>query len=172
MGAVPLGYGEGAEGQFGYGSSFIDFEPVYAALFALSAGLLGFPLARRRLKPFAEIKTPEYPCLFQGQKEEVNIAPKKGQPAKWRLSPLQYLFVHAGSDTTVDPATLLNPMLGTLRLAFPQADQVCPDGQFHTVQTLGGLVSHCFIERVEMWEGTLGPIEAAAIHFDILLTWL
>jgi hypothetical protein len=142
-----------------------DFESVYSALFATSASLLGFNLARRRVKHLSDMKSDDYPALFQGQSKEVNLNPKRGQPAKWQLSPIQYLYVHAGVDVTVDPSTIINPMLGALRSAYPQADQ---GGA--AVQTLGGLVSHCFIERVEMWEGTLGPIEVAYIHFDILLT--
>ena len=145
-------------------SSPTDFEPVYATLFATSAALFGFNLTRRRWKHWNDVNDSDFPCLFQVQADEINLEKRRGVPGKWELHPIQWLYVYAGNDETTDPSMLLNPMIGSIRAIYPQG------GQDFQIQTLDGLVSHCWINKVEMMEGVLGPKEVAAIHFDILLT--
>jgi hypothetical protein len=148
-----------------------SFEPVYAALFAVSSGLASFVTSSRRVVPFMKMSAQQCPALFQGMGDEINETPRTRMPPRWRLTPKQYIYVDAGNDETVNPSTLINPILGALRDAFPQA--ALPGCR---LQTLGGLIDpdngggHCFIERIETWEGTLGPREVAVVHFDILLT--
>lgn len=136
-------------------------EPVYSALYARSAEVIGLNLVRRRLRHWSDMSPGEYPALFQGQGNEVNVK-QRGLPNRWTLSPLQYLYAYAGEDLSVDPSTLINPMLDRIEAAYP--DEGSPN-----VQTLGGLVSHAWITKIETMEGVLGAIEVAIIYFDILV---
>lgn len=139
-------------------------ETIYAALYAKSSALLGFNTQRRRLKHWSDMNIEEFPALFQGQGEE-HPSQGKGRPTVWTLRPKQYLYVHSGNDESLDPAQLLNPKLDILEGAFMPPLMV---DQNRYVNTLGGLVEHCWIAGIEMMEGVLGPIEVAIVSFDIL----
>ena len=139
-------------------------ETVYAALYALSAATLGLETHRRRLRHWSDLSMSEFPALFQGQGEE-EAKQQRGRPTIWLLKPKQYLYVHAGDDTTVDPSTLINPLLDLLMAEFMPPSVA---DQFPGANTLGGLASHAWITRVEMMEGVLGAVEVAIVNFEIL----
>ena len=139
-----------------------NFESIYASLFASSSALYGFNLMRRRVIHWADLDATQFPALLQGQTEEIDTAMRLGEPSRWHLKAAQYIYVrtNADNDNTIDPAQLLNPILGSIRTAF---SRVMPGNN------LGGLVSHCWITKIEMMEGVLGPVEAAIVRFSIIV---
>ena len=139
----------------------MNSEAIYQALFDLSCSLNVFNTTSRRVRHFSELSYPEYPALFQGQGDEFGEQ-GHGLPTRWGYKPVQYLYVNAGNDTSVNPATIINPMIDAMKSAF------APNGP-RNVQTLNGLVVRCWINKVELQEGVLGQIEVALIRFDLKL---
>ena len=137
-------------------------EPIYAALFALVAGAASFVTVSRRLRHWSDVGAAEQPALFMTQKSE-NAEERRPLPVKWRASVDLYLYAQAPDDLT-PPATMLNPLLDAVEAAL------APDAVSH-VQTLGGLVSHCWIAgRVQTDEGVLGGQAVAIVPVEILVS--
>lgn len=138
-------------------------ETIYAALFALVSNLPGLVTASRRLKHWDSVSPAQQPALFLIQRKETP-AEKRGLPAAWTLECDLILYVNAGSDPNAVPASALNPLLDAIDQALAP-----PAGQ--PVQTLGGLVSHCWIDRsgIVMDEGVLGTQAVAIVPVQILV---
>lgn len=145
----------------------INREPIYMALYNLLLGLVeseSIKTASRRLKHWSDVPAVQQPAIFQVQKGEM-----PGQirqlPTKWTLDVDFYVYVNSGDDPTAAATELLNPILDDLEALFPSSDEDGP------IQTLGGLVSHCWISgKIETAEGTLGEQEVAIVPIEILTT--
>jgi hypothetical protein len=137
-------------------------EPIYTALFALVAGAASFVTIGRRLRHWSDVGAAEQPALFMTQKSE-NAEERQPLPVKWRASVDLYLYAQAPDELT-SPATVLNPLLDAVEAAL------APDPVGH-VQTLGGLVSHCWIAgRIQTDEGVLGGQAVAIVPVEILVS--
>jgi hypothetical protein len=137
-------------------------EPIYAALFALISGAANFVTVSRRLRHWSDVGAAEQPALFMIQKSE-SAEERRPLPVKWRASVDLYLYAHAPDELT-PPATILNPLLDAVETAL------APDPVSH-VQSLGGLVSHCWIAgRVQTDEGVLGGQAVAIVPVEILVS--
>jgi hypothetical protein len=137
-------------------------EPIYAALFALVASAASFVTIGRRLRHWSDVGAAEQPALFMTQKSE-NAEERQPLPVKWRASVDLYLYAQAPDELT-SPATVLNPLLDAVEAAL------APDPVGH-VQTLGGLVSHCWIAgRIQTDEGVLGGQAVAIVPVEILVS--
>ena len=137
-------------------------EPIYAALFALVASAASFVTIGRRLRHWSDVGAAEQPALFMTQKSE-NAEERRPLPVKWRASVDLYLYAQAPDELT-SPATVLNPLLDAVEAAL------APDPVGH-VQTLGGLVSHCWIAgRIQTDEGVLGGQAVAIIPVEVLVS--
>ena len=137
-------------------------EPIYAALFALAASAASFVTVSRRLRHWSDVGAAEQPALFMIQKSE-NAEERRPLPVKWRASVDLYLYAQAPDKLTA-PATVLNPLLDAVEAAL------APDPVGH-VQTLGGLVSHCWIAgRIQTDEGVLGGQAVAIVPVEILVS--
>jgi hypothetical protein len=107
-------------------------EDVFNALFALGSGLswgsptrtLGF--SARRVKLWDDL--PAQPDVT----EVTRLPSKTTYSASWLI------YHNVGKDPAATPATETNLILDAVQALFPSGD---PD----QVQTLGGLVHHCFI---------------------------
>jgi hypothetical protein len=142
----------------------ISREPIYSSLFALLQSIEGVTTVSRRLRHWSDVSPAEQPALFQIQKNEM---PEQVLylPTKWRLNVDLYLYVNSGDDPQASPAIILNPILDAIEALFPPSDEDGP------MQTLGGLVSHCWISgTIETTEGVLGQQEVAIIPIEILTT--
>ncbi|MBY4799898.1 hypothetical protein K6W78_07765 [Burkholderia cepacia] len=137
-------------------------EPIYLALFAKLQAIPGFVTTSRRLRHWNDVKPVEQPALFQVQVRE-NQRPRKGIPALVSFRCELYLYVNTGNALAdVTPATELNQFMDAIEAAL------APDALTNT-QTLGGTVSHCWIEGdVLTDEGALGPQAIAIIPVHIL----
>lgn len=137
-------------------------EPIYAALFALVAGAAEFVTVGRRLRHWTDVGAAEQPALFQIQKSET-AEERRPLPAKWRAAVDLYVYAQAPDELTA-PATVLNPLLDAIEAAL------APDPFTH-VQSLGGLVSHCWIAgKIQTDEGVLGGQAVAIVPVEILVS--
>ena len=116
-------------------------EDIFSALFALTAGLTwGSPprtlaWSARRVKLWDDL--PAQPALCQAEQDE-DVAEVTGLPSKTTLSASWLIYHNLGKDPAATPAAETNLILDAVQALFPSGD---PD----QVQTLGGLVHHCFI---------------------------
>ena len=137
----------------------ITRETIYAALFAKLIAAYGWGEFSRRLKhwgdPFAS------PAMFMAQRHETP-SQQRGLPSKWTLLADVYIYINMGESDTELPAIQLNPALDAIEAA------VAPDSS-SGFQTLGGLVSHAWINgTIETDEGTLGSKAVAIVPIEIL----
>lgn len=137
-------------------------EPIYAALFALVQSAAPFVTASRRLRHWSDVGAAEQPALFMIQKSEA-AEERRPLPVKWRTSIDLYLYAQ-GPDEATPPSTVMNPLLDALEAAL------APDAASN-VQTLGGLVQHCWIAgRITTDEGVLGGQSVAIVPVEILVS--
>jgi hypothetical protein len=116
-------------------------EDVFGALFALGSGLTWGSPARtlaysaRRVKLWDDL--PAQPALCQAEQDE-DVTEVTRLPSKTTYSASWLIYHNVGKDPAATPATETNLILDAIQALFPSGD---PD----QVQTLGGLVHHCFI---------------------------
>jgi hypothetical protein len=136
-------------------------EAIYGALFAKVAAAAGFATTSRRLRHCSYVVPAEQPALFQVQKSET-ARRGAGLPPKWTLALDLFVYAHASDDATA-AATVMNPLIDAIEAAL------APD-PVTNVQTLGGLVAHCWIAgKVETDEGVLGGQAVAIVPIEILV---
>ncbi len=137
-------------------------EPIYAALFAVVQGAAPFVTASRRLRHWSDVAAAEQPALFMIQKSET-AEERRPLPVKWRARVDLYVYAQAPDELTA-PATVINPLLDAVETAL------APDPVSH-VQTLGGLVQHCWIAgQIQTDEGVLGGQSVAIVPVEILVS--
>jgi hypothetical protein len=139
-------------------------EAIYAALFALVGNAAAFATASRRLRHWTDVPAIEQPALFQVQKSET-AKTRRGLPTEWTLAADLYLYCQAPDETTA-PATILNPLIDAVVAAL------APGGGdlAQNAQTLGSLVSHCWIAgKIETDEGALGGQAVAIIPIELVV---
>jgi hypothetical protein len=136
-------------------------ELIYSTLFDLWKSIPGIITYSRRLVHWSDVVPESQPALYQIQKGERAIV-TRGVPTKWELSVDIYVYTNVGNDINATPAIALNPILdGIEAVLLPD-----PATGF---QTLGGLVSHAWIDgEIETSEGALGPQEVAIVPIRIL----
>ncbi len=140
----------------------ISREAIYSALWSQVSGLAGIVTASRRLKHWDDVPPEQQPALFQTQKDQ-DPEQKYGLPTKWKLYADLYLYVNSGQDPLAVPAIALNNLVDTIEAALAPSPM-------SGVQTLGGLVSHCWINgKIETDEGVLGAQAVAIIPVEILV---
>ena len=136
-------------------------ELIYGTLFARLSAAAGFVTASRRLRHWSDVAAAEQPALFQVQKTE-SVRRDPGLPPRWTLSADLFVYAQAPDDAT-SPATVINPLLDAIETAL------APD-PVSNLQTLGGLVAHCWIAgRIETDEGVLGGQAVAIVPIEILV---
>lgn len=144
----------------------VSRETIYAALFALVSSSASFVTASRKLTHWSDVGPEEHPAIFQRQTDETWIV-QKGLPPKIQLHVELYIYVHTLSqqlDPTVVPSQMLNPLLDAVDAAL------AVDDRSNNVLTLGGLVSHCWIDgKTENFEGMIGDQAVAIIPVSILV---
>lgn len=145
-------------------------ENIYSAVFAYWSGLTiggnpAFKTATRKLTVWENVAAEDQPALLQLQKSETVNKPK-GLPARWVLSVELYLYVHTGAsnDNSLIASQILNPLLDAVEAA------ITIDDVMNSACTLGGIVSHCYIDgAVEVFEGNLGDQAACIIPITVVV---
>jgi hypothetical protein len=147
-------------------------EQIYAALFAKLQGL--GPVSQggsgavatvsRRLLHWRDVRPEQQPAIYMVQRrEKPNEA--RGRTAYWDMLVDLYVYAHAGVDPTASPAPAVNAILDAIEA------QLAPEPATGA-QTLGGLVSHCWIDPagIETDEGALGEQAVAIVPIGIRAT--
>jgi hypothetical protein len=137
-------------------------EAIYSALFTLISDAAPFVTKSRRFRLITDMQPSELPALFQTQAGE-ETRQVKGIPPKYTLS--ADITIYAFNPDTNGAAT---PQLNALVDAVEAA--LAPNPATG-LQTLGGLVSHCFISgKTDFFDGVLGNRAAAVIPVEIVTT--
>lgn len=136
-------------------------ETIFTALFAKLQAVPGLITADRRLRHWTDVPPSEQPALFMTERSQ-QVDRIKGQPPRYTLPVDIYAYVY--SDEATPPSALLNPLIDAIESALEH-------GPADTAQTLGGLVSHCYVNgKIETDEGTLGAQAMAIIPIEIVAT--
>ena len=137
-------------------------EPIMSALFAKLAALPGVVTASRILRHYTEMRPADQPAVFLSPRSQT-AERSRGLPTKWTMDVSVYVYVkRQGAD--VIPDTAMNALLDAIELALAPAPGV-------EVQSLGGLVDHCWIEgAIETDEGVLGDQAISIIPLRLLIT--
>lgn len=137
-------------------------EAIMSALFTLATGAAGFKTTGRRLVLWSQC--PEQPALFLrnvGDDYPAKVA--RGLPTRVTLHAEIWLYANVGVSPANVPGTTLNNLIDLVEAALKPAPA-------YEVQTLGGLVSHCWIEgRIELDPGDIDGQAKAIIPIRILV---
>ena len=140
----------------------IQREPIYRALASLLEAVPGIKNFSRKLLHWSDVPAIEQPALFMACSNQSVVISGRGMPAKHHLPVKLYLYACTAEDAKISPSEILNPLLDAIEAAL------APIGE--ETQTLGGLVSHCWIEgSIETDEGVLGTQAMAIVPIDILV---
>ena len=141
-------------------------EAIFQALFDLTAYVTwgsppaGFAYSARRVKHWDDLAA--QPALCQAEQGE-DVVEVTGRPSITTLTANWLIYHDAGKDPDATPASHTNQILDAVQALFPNGD---PD----QVQTLGGLVHHCFISgRVFKDPGDLDGQALIIVPIKILI---
>jgi len=139
-------------------------ETYYGALFALLQSLAGggaFATCDRRVRFLHEMGAAELPALFMAVDRQ-QLIQRRGQPSRHQLG--ARLFVYAANpDRHTAAGIALNGLLDALDTALAP-----PTGS--DAQTLGGLVSHAWIDGpIEVFEAPQSERAAAIVTVQMLV---
>jgi hypothetical protein len=150
----------------------IDREPIWAGLFAHFQAALSsqfMSMGRRHIAP-PELAYAQQPAFFLVQMKERHEPKPRGVPTRLILQGFIILYVPAPvaneniGEETVLAATQLNAMYKAIDEAL------LPDDQGTGSFTIGGLVSHCWIDGdTDQDPGILSEQAAAIIPIHILV---
>src|SRR5579862_8742709 len=110
-----------------------------SALFALVSGSASFNLASRRLKLWNEVAATDKPAIFMYERDDEYKGAERYVPPTVTMNVDLFIYIEAGKDQSVAPITVLNPLIDAVDAALAPSRTT---GR----QTLGGLVSHCYID--------------------------
>jgi hypothetical protein len=136
-------------------------EVAYTALYNVLWAASAFKTITRRLKHWSDVSPEDQPALYIEHSGEVtNVV--RGQPSRIVLEVNLWVYVFTeGAET----GPVLNPLLDAVELAL------APSTTGDHVQTLGGVVHHCWIEgQTQIFEGNLGEEAVAIVPVKILVT--
>lgn len=139
-------------------------ETYYTALFALLQGAQtagAVNVCDRRVRFLEEMGAADLPALFMAVDHQ-QTAQQRGLPPRHTLGAKIYLYA-ANPDRHTAAGIALNGLIDTVEaLIAPPAGS--------GVQTLGGLVSHAWLEGpIEVFEAPLGERAAAILTVQMLV---
>lgn len=137
-------------------------ETIYAALFALVSDATAFVTVSRRPRFINEVSPSGLPALYMQQVGESVIRTRVAPPS-YNLRVDLALYAQ-NPDQNSSAAPQLNALVDAVELALMPLVAGQP-------QTLGGIVSHCFVNGdIQYFEGTLGNRSGALIPIEIVTT--
>src|SRR6185369_12819679 len=133
------------------------------ALFNLVSGAAAFNTASRRLQLWSSLSSSDKPAVFLYERGDVYTRASEAVPESVTMNLDVYVYTDAGKDQSAVPATALNNLIDAIDTAL------APD-RLSGLQTLSGLVSHCWIEGKVMKDaGDLDGDGVAVIPVKILV---
>jgi len=138
-------------------------EAIITALFILVSASAPFATASRRLRLWSSVPSSEKPALFLAERGDTYARASEAVPEAVTMQLEIYIYTEAGKDESVVPASALNPLIDAV-------DAALAPSHLTGLQTLGGLVSHCWIEGKLMKDaGDLDGDGVAVIPVKILV---
>jgi hypothetical protein len=138
-------------------------ETIVSALFALVSASAPFATASRRLRLWSSVPSSEKPALFLAERGDNYVRGSESVPEAVTLQLEIYIYIDAGKDQSIVPASALNPLIDAV-------DAALAPSPLTGLQTLGDLVSHCWIEGKIMKDaGDLDGDGVAVIPVRILV---
>ncbi len=137
-------------------------ETIIQALFSLALTAATFNTSGRRLLLWSKVSS--FPALFV-QSTGTHYPPRepRGIPPKRTITAELWVYTDVGKDPNANPEQGLNDIIDAIETAL--APNIVSN-----VQTLGGLVSHAWIEgEIEQFPGVLDGIAKAIIPVKILV---
>src|SRR5271155_3941150 len=114
-------------------------ESIITALFHLISVSAPFATGSRRLKLWSSVPSSEKPALFLAERGDNYARASEAVPEAVTMQLEIYIYTEAGKDESIVPASVLNPLIDAV-------DTALAPSKLTGLQTLGGLVSHCWIE--------------------------
>jgi hypothetical protein len=136
-------------------------ESIITALYNLALTAASFQTSGRRLQLWSKVSS--FPALFV-QSTGTHYPPREIRqlPSKRTIAAEIWVYTDAGKDPNANPEAALNDIVDAVEAALAPG--------LNGAQTLGGLVSHCWIEgMVEQYPGVLDGIAKAIIPVKILV---
>jgi len=138
-------------------------EAIIMALFSLVSTSASFATKSRRLKLWSSVPSSEKPALFLSERGDTYARASEAVPESVTMQLEIYIYTEAGKDDSVVPASTLN-------LLIDAVDTALAPNKLTGLQTLGGLVSHCWIEgKILKDAGDLDGDGVAVIPIKILV---
>jgi hypothetical protein len=138
-------------------------ESIMQALFALVSGSASFVTASRRLKLWTDLSAAGKPAIFQYERDDVYTNGKNYLPIV-EMNVDLYIYTAPGMDSGITPISILNPLVDAVDAALAPSPVT-------RRQTLGGLVSHVWIDGKIMKDpGDIDGDGIAVIPVKILAT--
>ena len=138
-------------------------EAIITALFTRVSAAAEFVTSSRRLKLWSSLSAGEKPAVFLVERSDAYVRGSEAVPEMVTMHAELFIYTDAGQDQSVIPSTILNNLIDAVDDAL-KADALTGK------QTLGGLVSHCWIEgRVMKDAGDLDGQGVAVIPIKILV---
>ena len=139
-------------------------ETIMQALFDLLNTPGTYKTSSRRLKFWQDVTA--QPALFVRHVGDEVMPRATRIPGKLVIEAEAWVYSKGGADPDVAPETSLNALLDSIEAAIqPAAAQ--------EVQTLGGLVTHCWIEgKIELHPGDIGGQAIAVVPIRMLVPTL
>lgn len=139
-------------------------EAIMEALFSLVSGSASFATAARRLKLWGDVASTDKPALFMCERGDEYKGAERYTPPTVTMNVDLFIYIDAGKDQSIIPASILNPLIDAIDAALAPSPST---GR----QTLGGLVSHCYIDgKILKDPGDLDGDGVAVIPVKILAT--
>lgn len=138
-------------------------ETIMSALFALVSSSAAFASSSRRIKLWGDTPSSDKPALFMYEREDMYTNGKNYlQIVEMNVD--LFIYIDAGKDLSATPISVLNNLIDAIEAALKP-------NPLTQRQTLGGLVSHCYIDGKIMKEpGDLDGDGIAVIPVKILAT--
>ena len=137
-------------------------ETIISALFDLALTATTFNTNGRRLLLWSKVAS--FPALFI-QSTGTHYPPRevRGLPPKRTITAELWVYTDVGKDPNANPEQALNNIIDAIEAALVP-------GINANAQTLGGIVSHAWIEgEIEQFPGVLDGIAKAIIPVKILI---
>lgn len=139
-------------------------EVIMTALFNLVAASSTFTTASRRLKLWTDVAASDKPAIFVAERGDTYTRGSDGRPAIVVYEADIFIYTNAGKDKSIVPAIALNNLIDAV-------DAALAPSRVNGRQSLGGLVSHCWIEgKILKDPGDLDGDVLAIIPVKILAT--
>jgi len=142
-------------------------EAIMAALFARLQTVSQFETTGRRVQFWSDV--PAQPALFLRHVKDDYPPRPEGIPALVTMHAEAWIYSRAGEDPHAVPETALNQLVDAVEAALAP-DVIVPNFSIENVQTLGGLVEHCWIEDEVLFDpGDIDKQAKAVIPIAMLV---